>query len=647
MSTLQLLKNSGLSNLLVLLKRLFVVFVIYQITRVLFYYINIEHFTEVTLSQLLYMMLGGLRFDLTAIIYINSLFIILSVLPLKIRHSAKYQTFLLYLFLITNAIGYAFNILDIYYFDYILKRSTIEIFMFVGEGNMGLLLLQFLKDFWMGLVLFIALIYITKKHYSYIKHKKIQAVNSYSFYIIGSLFFLLTAYFSIIGIRGGFTRTTRPISLNNAGIYTKKPLEMAIVLNTPFSIIRTLDVQSFSPKNYYPEKELIKIYNPVKHFETDSTFTNQNVVIFIVESLAKEYFGSLNTDINNGTYQGYTPFLDSLITVSHTFTNAFANGRKSIDALPSVVASVPSLVQPFILSPYSTNNINGIGSILKKEAYKTAFFHGAPNGSMGFDAFMNMAGHDEYYGYDEYNNPDDFDGNWGIWDEEFLQFTAHKLNEFKTPFLASIFTLSSHHPFKIPEKYKGKFKKGTLPIHQPIQYTDNALRKFFTTASKMPWFENTIFVITADHCNQTILPEYKTSVGAFSIPIIIYQPNKPEKAKMDSTIVQQADILPRVLRELNYSGDFVSFGTDIQTEKRPFAVNFKNQTWQYYEGDYLLQFRDEKIIGLYQFKTDRLLYKNLQETNLQQANYMLNKLKAYIQQYYNRLIENKMIIPTK
>jgi len=644
MTKLQILSEAGYKELLQLIKRITIVFVIYQVIRILFFFNNISHFNDVDFSHFLYMMWGGLRFDLVAIIYINALFIFLSLIPLKARASASYKNVLFYLFMISNAIGYAFNILDIFYFDYILKRSTVEIFMFASEHNISALLIQFIKDYWLGILLWGILVYTTYKYYKSVKVGDDKDINPFAYYSIGSIILVITLYFSIIGVRGGFTRTTRPISLNNAGAYINKPLEMAIVLNTPFSIFRTLDTKTFKAKKYYSDKEVEAIYTPVKKFKTDQEFTNQNVVILIVESLAKEYIGALNKDINNGIYKGYTPFLDTLITKSHTYTNAFANGRKSIDALPSVIASVPSLVQPYILSPYSTNEINGIGSLLKEKGYKTAFFHGASKGSMGFDAFMNTAGHDNFFGSEDYDNMDDFDGNWGIWDEEFLQYTANQLNKFKEPFLASIFTLSSHHPFKVPQKYKSTFKKGTLPIHQPIQYTDFSLRQFFETASKMPWYDNTIFVITADHCNQTILPEYQTSVGAFSIPIIIYQPNKPESARIDNTITQQADILPLILRELNYSGDFVSFGTDTQTENRPFAVNYKNQTWQYYEGDYLLQFRDEKMLALYKFKTDRLLKNNLLESEITQAEFMLTKLKAYIQQYYNRLIENRMVV---
>src|SRR5690606_14279042 len=145
--------------------------------------------------------------------------------------------------------------------------------------------------------------------------------------------------------------------------------------------------------------------------------------------------------------------------------------------------------------------------LLGEKGYETAFFHGAPNGSMGFSAYMQLAGIKNYYGKNEYNNDDDFDGIWGIWDEPFMQFMAKKLDTFKQPFFSSFFSLSSHHPFKVPEHYAGKFPKGQLPLHEPIGYVDNALRQFFNTASKSEWYKNTLFVIVADHASMIHFPE--------------------------------------------------------------------------------------------------------------------------------------------
>ena len=629
-----------LKRLKTLLLRLSILFIIYQFLRLVFFLYNRHHFQDVDFSHYMTMAKGGLRFDLTGILYLNLLYIVLYMLPVKFAERTWYRRILFWLFMITNALGLAFEIGDIFYFDYVLKRSTVEVFMFAGEKNMGLLAIQFLKDFWWGFLLFAVLMYVIYKWYKYFSDPVSEQSYSFKTYLSGLAVLLITLYFSIVSIRGGFTRDTRPINMNNAGAYIQKPIEMAIVLNTPFTIIRTLKKQTFKPVHYFSDEEVAKIFNPIKDFKADTTMTKKNVVIIIIESFAREYTGLLNRDIEG--YKGYTPFLDSLMLQSHTFTNAYANGRKSIDAMPSILTSVPSLVQPYVLSPYGTDKLLGLGKILKQKGYKTAFFHGAPNGSMGFDAFINLAGFDEYYGMTEYGHPEDFDGYWGIPDDKFLQYMAKTLDTFKQPFVSTVFTLSSHHPFKLPPGFEGKFKGGPLPIHKVIQYMDYSMRHFFKTMSKMPWYHNTIFIISADHCNQSYLPEYNSSVGRHAIPIIIFEPDNPQEKQLDSTLMQQVDIMPRLLRKLNYSGKILSFGNDPKTEKHPFVVNYNGGTWEYMQDDYLLRFRNEKVTGLFNYKKDRLLKQNLLHQVPVDTTYMVKRLKAFIQQYKNRLIYNKL-----
>jgi len=631
--------NIHIKRLITLLKRLSILFVIYQILRLIFFLYNRHHFPEIDLSSYLRIAGGGLRFDLTGLLYLNLLYIVLYLLPFRFAETKTYRKVLFGLFIITNAIGFAANIGDIFYFDYVLKRSTVEVFMFAGEKNIGLLLWQFAKDFWWGFLLFFLLVFMIYKWYRSVPDPVSEQPYRLKTYLSGIIILLITLYFSIVSIRGGFRRNTRPINMNNAGAYIQKPLEMAIVLNTPFTIIRTLKKQTFKPAHYFSEDEVTQFFNPVKHFTTDTMMTKKNVVIIIVESLAREYTGLLNHDIED--YKGYTPFLDSLMLQSHTFTNAYANGRKSIDAMPSILASLPSLVQPYVVSPYATNEILGLGKILKHKGYKTAFFHGAPNGSMGFDAFINLAGFDEYFGMSEYGYSGDFDGYWGIPDDKFLQYTAKTLDTFKQPFFTTVFTLSSHHPFKLPKGFENKFKGGPLEIHKVIEYADYSLGQFFNTASQMPWFKNTVFIITADHCNKNYLPEYNSSVGSHAIPIIFYEPSNQD-IKQDSTLTQQVDIMPRLLRKLNYSGKILSFGNDPETVKQPFVVNYSGGTWEYMQGDYLLRFRNNKITGLYNYKKDRLLKNDLKNEVIIDTAFMIKRLKAFIQQYKNRLIENRL-----
>jgi len=627
-------------RLLTTLKRISFLFIIYQFLRILFFLYNKHLFQEVGITNFLRIMQGGISFDLTALLYLNLLYFILYLLPLKFAENRIYRKVLFWLFMITNVIGIAFNISDIFYFGYVLKRSTVEIFMFAGEKNIGLLIWQFFKDFWWGVLLFVALIYILYKWYYLFKDKITEKKYTFTTYLYGILTLIMVLYFSIAGIRGGFTRTTRPININNAGAYVNKPLEMAIVLNTPFTIIRTLNKKAFKPVHYFTDKEVAKIFNPVKDFKADTIMVKKNVVIFIVESLAKEYTGYLNTNIKG--YKGYTPFLDSLMQQSHTFANAYANGRKSIDAIPSVLTSIPSLVQPYVLSPYGTNKLLGLGTILKQKGYKSAFFHGAPNGSMGFDAIVNLAGFDEYYGMNEYGNTKDFDGYWGIPDDKFLSYMANTLDTFKQPFVSAVFTLSSHHPFKLPSGFEGKFKGGPLTIHKAVQYMDYAMKNFFNKASKMPWFKNTIFIITADHCSQTYLPEYNNDLGRYAIPIIFYEPGNESNKALDSTLTQQIDIVPRILRRLKYSGKIVSFGNDPQTKKHPFVVNYNNGAWNFIQDDYLLLFQNEKPVAFYNYKKDPMLKNNLIKNPPAVIKNMQRRLKAFIQQYKNRLINNTL-----
>ncbi len=628
---------------LILLYRFLLLIALFTISRLGFYFFNTEHYPDMTFGRLMIIMLGGLKFDVSGILFVNALYILLYHLPLPFRNGKIYSVVLKWLFFITNGIALAANVSDFFYFDFILKRSTADVFMFAKEGNILTLFSLFIIDYWQGFVFWILQMVLLVWGYNKVKLLTEVRPKRIPFYASALAWLLISVYFTIIGIRGGFTGTTRPITLGNAGAYTQKPIEMAIVLNTPFTIIRTLNKRPLKEEQYFTEEELDSIYTPIHLADTTGEFKPLNVVVLIMESFAKEYVGALNRNLDNNTYEGYTPFLDSLLGESRSFWHTFANGRKSIDGLPSVIASIPSMVNPYVTSVYASNDINSIGSLLKKKGYETAFFHGAPNGSMGFDAFVKVAGYDKYFGMTEYGNDADFDGSWGIWDEEFMQFMAHKINDLQEPFVTTFFSVSSHHPFKIPERYEGKFKKGTLDFHIPIQYSDMALRKFFATASKEPWFKNTLFVLTADHSNHAWHPEYKTSIGDFSVPILFYHPGGDDLKGMDSTVVQQMDIMPTVMHYLHYDGPYVSFGVNaLDSTENHFAVNYNNSTYQIIQDNYVLQFLEEKVIGLYDYVNDPLLNNNILGKMPEKEQKMEKLLKAFIQQYNNRMIHNKL-----
>lgn len=627
--------------------RLLSLLAIFMICRIVFYFYNASFFPDMTLARFTRIAWGGLRFDLTAVLYLNLLLILLMIVPLRIRFHARYQQVLAGLFLFTNTFGLAANLADTAYYRYTLRRTTLSVIQqFENEKNMPGLLGQFFLDYWYFVVFLIVLAWALWKITVHTRYTGPKVSDARVFYGGGMVTMLLVAGLVVAGIRGGFGESTRPITISNAAQYASVPKDINLVLNTPFALLRTARTPIIQKVAYFErDMDAAEIFSPVHTPQDSLPFAPRNVVIIILESFSKEFVGAYNQGADEGRYTGYTPFLDSLIGHSHAFQYSFANGRKSIDAMPSVICSIPAIEVPFVLSHYSGNRVTSLANLLKEKGYYTAFFHGAPNGSMGFQAFANACGFDNYFGKDEYGNDADYDGIWGIWDHAFLDFYAEKMNTFRQPFYTNFFSVSSHHPYRLPEEFRESFRGGEMTIYKCIEYTDFALRKFFAKARQMPWYRNSLFVITADHASAQIrLKEYNTAAGYFSVPVFFFEPEN-EAMPMEPEIIQQIDIMPTVLSRLHYDKPYVAFGRDILDRKtRPVAFNFLDDTYQSFRGSYLLQFDGEKSVGLYDFRKDRLLTRNLLGQLPDTVRDMEVGLKAFVQQYKNRMVDDNLTI---
>jgi len=623
--------------------RLVLAMLLFTLCRIGFYFYNISYFPEMTSFNFMRIMWGGLQFDLTAILYINVLLLVLSIIPVDLRFRIGYQTVVKYIYFVFNGVALAANVMDFVYYRFTLRRTTADVFQqFENETNLGSLFLQFFLDYWYALFFWLALMWVMVKLYNRITVQGPLLQHRITYYVAGILTMPLVITLFIGGVRGGFRHSTRPITLSNAGEYVEHPNEVNLVLNTPFAMLRTMGKTKIQKVSYFKnESEMEGLYTPV-HIPNDSVaFTPTNVVVIILESFSKEFFGVFNKDKEG--YTGYTPFLDSLAQYSTTFEYSFANGRKSIDGLPSVMASIPSLGVPYVLTPFANNKVNSLGKLLREKGYHTSFFHGAPNGSMGFQAFTNLVGFEHYYGKTEYGNDADFDGMWGIWDDKFLNFYADQLNTFQQPFMSCLFSVSSHHPFEVPQEFKGKFKGGEQPILKCVEYTDYSLKKFFEKASVMPWYNNTLFVITADHVSSNVIfPETHTTWGAYSVPMLFFKPDNSMQ-KVVPTLAQQIDIMPSVLGLLHYDKPYIAFGRDVfKPSSKPFAFNYRDNMYNLYEGDYLLMFDGKKTISLFDFKRDKMLQHDLKESQPDKVKELEPYIKAIIQQYNNRMVDDNL-----
>jgi len=626
------------------------VMVVFSLSRLFFYWVNRSFFPGVDAARLQTMLKGGLHFDLTALLYINAIYIVMQLIPFRFRTNGTYQAAARWLFLVTNSIALIINCVDIPYFRFTNRRTTFSVFSeFSNEttGSLSKVIFNAMIEYWYVLLFAVVAILLLRLFYFTPRKPAANRRINFVYYFAHTALFAIVGFYSVIGIRGGYGKYIRPITISNANNYVNNGNETTIVLNTPFCMIRTINKKVFIDPHYFDnEAAMTTLYSPLHNPKPQGEFKPLNVVVIIWESFGKETTGFFNHDLENGTYQGFTPFMDSLFTQGLTFRYSYANGIKSIDAMPSILSSIPMFIEPFFLTPYSTNEISSLAKVLKQKGYYSAFFHGAPNGSMGFQAFAKSAGFDDYFGYDQYNNSRDFDGVWAIWDEEFLQFYATEMGKMKQPFITSVFTATSHEPYQIPEKYKGKFPKGKNPVLECIAYTDYAIRQFFLKMSQYEWYNNTLFVICADHMNHPVYDKSFTSTGRYSIPILFYQPGSNLKGLVDSIPVQQTDIMPSVLGYLNYDKPYFAYGQDIFTTKATdkFVINYNNGIYQLLKGDFLQQFDGEKTKAVYNYKTDPMLQNNLNgQIEDRNENEML--IKSVIQQYIMRMSTDKLNVP--
>ncbi len=638
-----------------LVVNIFMAFVVYLIARVAFLLENFSYFSEgLSFSQVGEWFWGGYIFDRSAITYTNSLYIVMMLFPLWIKERRGYHLLCKWVFVVVNTLTLVINLCDAVYFPYTLRRTTTSVFReFSNENNLLDVFWGELWGHWYLLLLAIAVVWLMWKLYLMPRthHTYYATLGSrIGFGVVQLLLLLAITPLAIGACRGGLESGIRPITVNNANQYVSRPTECAIVLNTPFALIRTIGKDVFEVPPYFENLEAAeRVFSPIHRPVSTHPFQKKNVVVLIVESFGREYIGALNKDLENGNYKGYTPHVDKLIQQSATYQYSYCNGRKSIDGMPSVLCGIPMFKEPFVLSPASMNNYTSMAGLLSKEGYHTAFFHGANRGSMGFMAFANKVGFQQYFGRQDYaadkrfGGDADFDGHWGIWDEPFLQYWATKIGELKEPFMTACFTVTSHTPYVIPEKYKKVYPEEGIVIHKCIRYTDMAIGKFFETAKKQPWYKNTIFVLTSDHTNLSDHQQYQTDIGGFCSPIVIFDPSGEVKSGIYPGIAQQIDILPTVLSILGYNKPFLSFGCDLMTTpmKETYAVNYLNGIYQYCKYGYVLQFDGQHTKAIYRLD-DKLMQHNLLGKVKEQAQ-MEHELKAIIWQYMYRMVHDKLM----
>ncbi|MBP1630444.1 MAG: sulfatase [Bacteroidetes bacterium] len=623
------------------------------LTQIAFYIFNSNLFNVDGARELFTISIGAIRYAVASTVIYLSIYLLLALLPITLRQNRYYRNITNFFYILGTQLMIIINIIDIGYFKFTYKRITYDFFNYLGVGgDFKELIPQFARDYWHIVLIYLAINFV----FGYLnkrirkKYSTEYIIPNAKWYIRSSSLFIFLSLLSMIGLRGGFQ--LRPLHLIQANYYTSSQ-NSALVLNTPFTLYRTFGKEGIDKRVYFQDQKEMNQYftpiiTPIETIDADSLFASPlsvgktNVVVIILESFSSEYMGYYHNEEGGKKHVSYTPFLDSLARKSIVF-DGYANGKRSIDGIPAVLSSLPLLMnETYITSQYNSNGLSSFASLLEPFGYKSSFFHGGYNGSMGFDAFTRHVGYNDYYGRNEYGNDKDYDGNWGIFDEPFLQYMVKQLDKYKEPFNSAVFTLSSHHPYTIPAKHIGRFPKGTMIVHETVGYADYALRRFFEEASKKPWFKNTLFIITADHSAQTSEPEFTSFLGSFRIPIIFYHPLLKQGVNTKQ-YMQQSDILPSAMSLIHFPKPVVGFGQNIFSNKEKFYILDINDEYILRIGDYVTKFRDGLEPKLYFLPGDSNTKKDISSSKKDITNKYILKTKAIIQEYNTRLIGNKLV----
>jgi phosphoglycerol transferase MdoB-like AlkP superfamily enzyme len=606
------------------------------LSRLAFLLNSLTVYASVPMVELLEACLFGIRFDLVAVAYGLCPFLLIGMVSggdWQIRQFRIGRA----LFLLSLTLMTLLNFIDAEFYKFTDRRSTSDLFEFVFISNdVWNILPKLIRDFWHLLIEWVLLSWLTI--YAYDRFVASDADMRWLRKPAEWALRLMFVALIVLAMRGGTQRI--PLMIQDAGTDADPHLAL-LILNTPFTVFKTLGKEKLPTPEFITQKDADALWQPIQALPRDSAFARlkgHNVVVIIMESVGCDYMRS-----QNGRAVGYTPFLDSLSAEGTFFREGFADGHRSIEGIPAVLSSTPTwMFDPFITSPFSVNAYQSLATATEEMGYATAFYHGGNNGTMGFDTYCRQAGFDRYVGRNEYPDASHYDGTWGIYDHHFLRFMARDLNKYANrPFMAGVFTLSSHHPYSVPEEYAERVTSGPLPIHRAISYADMALRDFFIEARKQPWFDNTLFVITSDHTSVSTDPRFKTSVGSLRVPILFYHPKIKVKADA-GRVAQQTDIMPSVLHLLGYEGDLFAFGSSVFGAGDGDAVSFLSGAHQIIAGDRVLRFDGEKAVSLYDYRADTLLRDNLLHQEPERAAALEVRLKAWAYQYSVALNRNRM-----
>ncbi len=576
-----------------------------------------DDFANLTFSELALSLLFGLRVDMITLFTFLGIFILLLTLPVPMVHAKGYRKTVAAMWSIVLITILALCIGDVLYYEFSHRHISNELFNLAEDTDIitDMAFNSYLSYTIGSAFLFLGVFWFYAKLFTApIRDQKITKKSWIALFVVMLILFA--------GIRNSIGSK----SFGMADSYAvQKSSSGTLALNGFFSVYRTMGVYKGGKRHKLMKLDealpvaarllqsdhapFVTQEIPLQRAFPEKPQPRYNVVIVLLESWGAEHIDGFTR------YKelGVTPYFKRLSEESLKFTNFYANGYRSIYGITSIFTGItlPSGFQ-YLGSGLELSNLSYLGRIAKENGYETIAMQGANRRSYRVDAVSHLAGFDQFYGAEDMPNVETVDAGrkpkTGTYDYNLFQFMHQKLNTIQKPFIGFMFTSTNHTDYYLPSS---KFERYPHDLHgqygrlNSLIYVDNAIERFMESVKKEPWFDNTIFIFTADHgsgdaldaIGKKLRPDDKalSSIEHARIPLILYAP-KIFKPQVITTLGSQNDIFPTLIDILGFKQPFSAMGNSL------FDTSVKNRFVYMFHGDEIGYDSKEGFI-LHNYKT--------------------------------------------
>lgn len=617
--------------------------------RFVFIAFNEAKFPDIDAAYMLRLARAGLRFDVSANATFNALFIILRFLPLKVTANRHYLLVTNILFCLSNALMLLPALADIpIYAEAGTRMSPHMLRAFLLEPNIGGIMASFVGSYWWVFLSGLAILLILGGLVYFIRPvpPRLLFKPKWRDFAFRTVIFAGATFLTFLGIRGRSPGET-PLVVEYASWHARRQADVNIILNTPFILTRIEDDSYLPHYRFFTPGELATMRNSV-HIPADTVVASgKNIVVITIESGGSLWHRQLDV-LGNPPTEGLAPFLDSLLEESLAVEHVMATSTLTVDGIRNIYGGFPAYGFFFLAnSPFEQNRIDGLASVLGRGGYDTKFYFGGWSGSFALRDFLISSGFSDVTDASTLPDiPGSNDGVWGYWDHALARYAAADMGRLKTPFLAGLLTLNPHVPYKTPADWGGEYRYPEGSYERAVEYLDKSLALFFEEAKKQPWYDDTIFIITADHGARYALDTFRgTSYVQPHILFAVFDPSGETPGGLLRKTMGQVDIMPTILALAGNRQPFVAFGEDIMSERHPgYAFSMIADVPQVASNRYLVRLDPllERVEAVYDVKTDKLLHHPLGEYDREEVERMVKWAQALNQDFSERMYADRM-----